>query len=303
MSVCAELTQVTKRLGASDVIHDMSLTLPMGECAALIGHNGAGKTTIMKLMLGLAHPTSGTIRVFDQAPAAARTRGLIGFLPENVAFSQALTGEELLAFYARLKGLASSGAKLLERVGLGEASRRPVRTYSKGMRQRLGLAQALIGSPRFLLFDEPTTALDAALKDSFRGILCELRERGVTVLLSSHVLTEIEGHTDRLVILRNGRIIAEGPIEALQAEAKLPIRIWLSTSEAPDLQQPPAWLRLVQHWKADGRTLELFVARRDKVAVLGAILQAGLSIEDIEISPPSLDQLYAHFAHGRSVAP
>ena len=132
----------------------------------------------------------------------------MGFLPENVAFSPSLTGRELLGFYARLKrAQAGDRDRLLAQVGLEEAADRRVATYSKGMRQRLGLAQALIGRPRLLLFDEPTTGLDPLLRQSFYGLVRELGEGGATVLLSSHALTEIEERAERVLIMHRGRIV------------------------------------------------------------------------------------------------
>jgi Cu-processing system ATP-binding protein len=190
-----EVERVTKRFGAVEAVRGVSFDLPEGRTVALVGHNGAGKTTLLKMMLGLIRPSQGCIRVLGEDPAsgafAARRR--LGFLPENVSFNAALTCRETLSFYARLKREpATSVPKLLDRVGLSAAADRRVGTYSKGMRQRLGLAQALLGEPRVLLLDEPTTGLDPALRQSFYEIVQGLRDRGATVFLSSHALTELE---------------------------------------------------------------------------------------------------------------
>ena len=152
-----------RRYGALTALTAVSLDGVPGECLALVGHNGAGKTTLMKLLLGLVRPSEGTVRTW--APTRLRpratTRFQLGFLPETIAFDAAMTGREVLAFYARLKRLAPRTAEpLLERVGLAAAAGHRVGTYRKGMRQRLGLAQALLGRPRLLLLDEPTTGLD-----------------------------------------------------------------------------------------------------------------------------------------------
>src|SRR4051794_23677343 len=187
---------VSRRFGKLWAVRDVDLALQPGTCVGLVGHNGAGKSTIIKMMLGLLRPTRGTVRVLGEDPAdgKAAPRQALGYLPENLALQPGMTGAETLAFYARLKGQAlRRNADLLERVGLTGAAHRRVGTYSKGMRQRLGLAQALLGSPRALLLDEPTTGLDPALRRSFYAILHELRDEGAAILLSSHALTELEG--------------------------------------------------------------------------------------------------------------
>ncbi|RTM07288.1 MAG: ABC transporter ATP-binding protein, partial [Bradyrhizobiaceae bacterium] len=157
MTSTVRVSDVTKAYGRVEAVRDASFTLDQGELVALIGHNGAGKTTLMKLMLGLIRPSKGAIEVLGDNPAAGEFAGRrqLGYLPENVSFDPALTGRETQAFYARLKREPVAKAQeLLDAVGLGAASRRRVSTYSKGMRQRLGLAQALLGQPRVLLLDE-----------------------------------------------------------------------------------------------------------------------------------------------------
>src|SRR5579859_627099 len=210
MTDCAAtLEGVTKLYGRQAAVEAVDLVLRPGETLALAGHNGAGKSTLIKLMLGLIRPTQGRLAVLGQDPAAggaASARLEIGYLPENVAFDPAMTGAETLAFYARLKRQpVARNAELLERVGIAKAAAQRVGTYSKGMRQRLGLAQALLGTPRLLLLDEPTSGLDPALRQSFYEIVRALRDQGAAVLLSSHALTEIEAQVDRIVIMNRGR--------------------------------------------------------------------------------------------------
>ena len=160
----------------------VDLQLNPGESVALVGHNGAGKTTLMKLMLGLIRPSAGYVRVLGEDPVASasvRSRNGVGFLPETIAFNASMTGAEVITFFARLKGVPKAeGRDLLARVGLSDAAGQRVGTYSKGMRQRLGLAQALLGSPRVLLLDEPTTGLDPQLRQNFYAIVSDLRDAG-----------------------------------------------------------------------------------------------------------------------------
>jgi Cu-processing system ATP-binding protein len=298
MSATVELRNVSKRYGTIEAVQDVSFELPAGETVALVGHNGAGKTTLLKLMLGLAHPTAGTITVLGEDPAqgqfAARRR--LGYLPENVAFNAALTGREILSFYARLKGEPVAKAlPLLDRVGLGAASARRVGTYSKGMRQRLGLAQALIGEPRVLLLDEPTTGLDPALRLSFYEIVQELRDRGATIVLSSHALTELEERADRVIIMNRGIMVANGSINDLRRIAHLPTKIRLTVANG-GAGAARDWLGSVENWRqVNGHVVELDAAPEQKIAVLRRATEKGAPVEDIDIVPPTLDELYAHF--------
>src|SRR3954471_22444560 len=239
-----ELEGVAKRYGAVQAVRDVTFSLPQGARVALVGHNGAGKTTLMKLMLGLIRPSAGRLRVLGEDPAAgvAGARQRLGWLPENVSFNPSLTGREILRFFARLKGERTTLAdELLERVGLPEAARRRVGGYSKGMRQRLGLAQAMLGSPRALLLDEPASGLDPALRRSFYAILHELRDEGAAILLSSHALTELEGEVDRVIVMNSGHKLADGEIQALRdlsgLRPRLRVRLPAPVTGTNDWQQ------------------------------------------------------------------
>lgn len=298
MTGTVEIQNVVKRFGKVEAVRDVSFSLPEGETVALVGHNGAGKTTLMKLMLGLIRPTSGSIMVLGDDPAAGEfaARRRLGYLPENVSFNAALTGRETLAFYARLKREPSqSVAPLLDRVGLTDAADRRVGTYSKGMRQRLGLAQALLGEPRVLLLDEPTTGLDPALRHSFYEIVDELRRRGATVLLSSHALTELEERAGRVIIMNRGIKVADGTLDELRRIARLPIRIRLKVTEA-GLANVPNWLGPVGEWRRiNGHTVEIDASPERKIEVLRRATGEGAPVEDLDVVPPTLDELYAHF--------
>ena len=284
------------------VLDGVSFTLPEGLCVALIGHNGAGKTTLMKLVLGLIRPTRGRIEVLGADPATANKgfRRQLGFLPENVAFHDEISGADTLAFFARLKGVTpKETAKLLERVGLTHAAGRRVKTYSKGMRQRLGLAQALLGAPRLLLLDEPTTGLDPVLRQEFFQIIRELTQQGTTVLLSSHVLTELEARTDLAAILRGGRLAAFGDLETLRAEAGLPVTIRVK-GNAPAIagKLNGAFQKTIA---ADRSSIDIGCPPAKKMALLRTLSEFGDLCTDLEVSLPSLDDLYLHYS-GRSIS-
>lgn len=293
--VIAALSGVTRRFGRQVAVCEVDLTLRAGECVGLVGHNGAGKSTMIKMMLGLLRPHAGSVRVLGDDPAAAgsaRDRGRLGYLPENVALYPSLTGAETLAFFARLKRQpVGRNAALLDLVGIGEAAHRRVSTYSKGMRQRLGLAQALLGEPRVLLLDEPTTGLDPALRQHFYAILRDLRAQGAMVLLSTHALAELEGQVDRVVVMNRGRKVADGDLSALRALAGIRPRIRLRLSRAPRavVNGPDAWARWT---RLSDDCLELSCDEDDVAAVLGGLPP---SARDVEILRPSLDELYASF--------
>ncbi|TWB59496.1 Cu-processing system ATP-binding protein [Nitrospirillum viridazoti] len=296
------IDQVTKIYGARPALTEVSLHLDPGQCVALVGHNGAGKSTLIKLMLGLIRPTHGQVRLLGEDPAgahAARLRRAVGYLPENLAFHPSLTGRETLDFYARLKGVAHAGnTDLLARVGLeAEAARRRVGTYSKGMRQRLGLAQALLGQPKVLFLDEPTTGLDPALRQVFYEIVQELRAAGVTVLLSSHALTELEGQTDRIIVMNRGVKIADGTLADLRHLADLPVRIQATGAPAGAVADALGTLGQVS---TNGHAVECRCAGGDKVAVLRRL--TSLPLADIAVMEPSLDELYAHFLRREQAA-
>jgi Cu-processing system ATP-binding protein len=292
-----EINHVSKRYGRIEAVSDVSLMLGAGEITALVGHNGAGKTTLLKLMLGLALPSMGSVRVLGDDPAAGefKARQRVGYLPENVSFNTALTGREILSFYARLKReRVSKSFELLDRVGLGGASTRRIATYSKGMRQRLGLAQALIGEPAVLLLDEPTTGLDPALRQSFYEIMQSLRDRGATIILSSHALAELGERADRLLIMSKSRLVAQGSLDELRRIAKLPAKIRLTMAgETAPIEN---WLRKGETChRVNGHIVEIEAEPEHKMELLRRATETSSALTDIEVKPTTLDELYAHF--------
>jgi ABC-2 type transport system ATP-binding protein len=210
-----------KRYGAVEALTGVDLEVHRGELVGLLGPNGAGKSTLVKIACGLVRPTGGTARIHGQPPAAPHARRRLGYLAELFRFPGWYTADELLALHQRL-ARADRGpeerTELLQLVGLEDAATRPIDTMSKGMQQRLGIAQALIGAPDLLLLDEPTSALDPAGRRTVRALLEELKNRGVAVLLNSHLLSEIELVCDRVAIISGGRLVAEGtPAELTRA--------------------------------------------------------------------------------------
>jgi Cu-processing system ATP-binding protein len=290
--------KVSKHFGRVKALREVSFALPAGELVALAGPNGAGKTTLMKLILGLIRPSGGTIQILGEDPAACSltTRRQLGYLPENVAFNDALTGRETLWFYARLKKeRVETSLSLLERVGLASAAWRRVATYSKGMRQRLGLAQALLGNPRALLLDEPTSGLDPAFRERFYELIRELRDRGTTVLLSSHALTELEERADRIIIMKEGILVANATLGELRRETQLPSRIVLTLADAASADRAAELARGPSMRRINPHVVEFLCPERDTVDLVRRLVEDGSGLADLEVVPPGLDELYAHF--------
>ncbi|VDC19911.1 ABC transporter ATP-binding protein [Pseudogemmobacter humi] len=294
MTSTLTISALTKRFGPVEALTDVSLTLAPGQRVALLGHNGAGKSTLMKILLGLIPYDAGEVTVCGALPGSATARVQVAYLPENAAFHPALTGEEQIRHYLRLRGEAPSQAMdLLARVGLAHAARRRIGTYSKGMRQRVGLAQTLIGQPRLLVLDEPTSGLDPVSRRDFYALLDGLAAGGTSILLSSHVLTEVEARTDRILILSKGRLVAEGTLTDLRREAALPVAI--TVTPAADYQDSLASALPGAVPGPDG-TLHLTCGQSEKLAVLARITGLGARVQDVDVIPPSLEDIYSHFS-------
>jgi ABC-2 type transport system ATP-binding protein len=201
-------------------VKDLTLTVEAGRVYGLLGPNGSGKSTTMKIVLGLVSPTSGKTEIFGRNSTEVESREDVGFLPENPYFYKFLTGEETLLFYGKLCGLRGAKLKqrakeLLQLVGLENAANRRIGGYSKGMLQRIGLAQALVQEPRLLVLDEPTAGVDPAGSREIRDLILALKQRGITVLLCSHLLSQVQEICDRIGILHEGRLVREGALDQL----------------------------------------------------------------------------------------
>jgi Cu-processing system ATP-binding protein len=293
MTSTLKISALTKRFAEVAALTEVSLTVAAGERVALLGHNGAGKSTMMKIILGLIPATAGQVEVCGAAPGSAGARRQVAYLPENAAFHPALTGLEQMRHYLSLRGESPSKAmELLEQVGLGPAARRRIGTYSKGMRQRVGLAQTLIGTPRLLVLDEPTSGLDPVSRRDFYALLDGLAERGASILLSSHALTEVEARTDRILILSKGRMVAEGSLADLRRRADLPVM--LQVTPRPGAGEAVAAALPGAEPRADG--LVLSCGQGEKLAMLARIAALGDLVADLDVAPPSLEDLYSHFS-------
>ena len=313
-----ELDQVCKTFGSVEALRGVSLSVAPGEMIGLIGHNGAGKSTLFKLMLGLLTASKGSVRVqgVDTASSAFRqVRRRIGYLPETFVTYDNLSGLEVLQLFADLKKVPRSAcAGVLEQVGLSQAAERRVHTYSKGMRQRLGFAQALLGDPALIFLDEPTNGLDPEGIADFYATLRAVRARGATIVITSHILAEIQERVDRLLILQSGRVASQGTLAQLRAQVVLPSTIVatlrpgvaeqaetaLAAALAPlpdtawGLAQGPDHAFAAGSAMAPaGQQLTIACPSGQKMAVLSAL--AGLAL-DVSIHEPTLEQLF--LGHG-----
>jgi len=207
-------------------VNKLGLKVRRGEVFGLLGPNGSGKSTTMKLLLGLLFPTSGYIRILGRPPRDVRVKNRIGFLPEETYLYPYLDARETLDFFGRLNRIPRADRRrrvgaLIEMVGLASARRRPLKEYSKGMARRIGLAQALINDPELVLLDEPTTGLDPLGTREVKNLILELRKRGKTILMCSHLLADVQDVCDRIGVLYAGRLWVVGPVEELLAREQL----------------------------------------------------------------------------------
>src|SRR5689334_7220479 len=217
-----ETAALRKVYGSKIAVDDLTLQVPRGEVFGFLGPNGAGKSTSVKMLLGLVAPSSGDARVLGRPPSDSVAMARVGFLPEHFRFHEWLQASELLDLHGRLYGMDAPRrrkriADLLEQVGLAEHARRPISGFSKGMLQRIGLAQALLNDPELVFLDEPTSALDPFGRMLVRGLLRDLKARGTTVFLNSHLLGEVEATCDRVSFIKAGRVLRTIALHDLHA--------------------------------------------------------------------------------------
>ena len=286
-----QIEQASKTRGKLRVLDAVSLSVAPGERVALLGHNGAGKSTLIKAILGLTPLSAGRIHVDGAKPGSASARAATAFLPEAVSFHPALTGREQLTLFSRLARAGADVPALLSRVGLADALDRRIGTYSKGMRQRLGLAQVLLGRPRVALLDEPTSGLDPISRQDLYDIIDELAGQGTAVLIASHALTEVEARTDRIAILRRGVLVADDTLAGLSARAGLPIRLRIRAREDAGAIAEQTGGRRV-----NGASVEILCSPAEKMEALRRVAAMGEAVTDIDITPPRLEDLYRHYA-------
>jgi ABC-2 type transport system ATP-binding protein len=260
-----------KRFGRVEALAGVDLRVEPGQLVGLLGPNGAGKSTLVKIACGLVRASAGTVEVAGAPAGSARARRSLGYLAELFRFPAWMSADEVLTLHQKLAGSAGGPAEriaLLELVGLPEARRTRVAAMSKGMQQRLGIAQALVGSPPLLLLDEPTSALDPAGRRVVRGLLEELRARGASVLLNSHLLTEIELVCDHVVIVDHGRVVAAGTPDELRRQGGVEVETGSGTKLFADAR------------------------RGDVPRIVRELVAAGEDVYDVRVVASSLEDVY-----------
>ena len=262
---------VHKRYGATLALDGVGLDVQEGELVGLLGPNGAGKSTLVKIACGLVHAGSGRVEVCGVPAGSPAARAALGYLAELFRFPGWSTADELLVLHQKLTGSIGGErerTELLELVGLEDARDRRVEAMSKGMQQRLGIAQALVGSPRLLLLDEPTSALDPAGRRTVRALLEELRRRGVAVLLNSHLLSEVELVCDRVTIISKGRVVAAGTPAELARPGGVEVDVEGGTRRYPD------------------------AAREDAPRIVADLVAAGERVYGVRVVRATLEEVY-----------
>jgi ABC-2 type transport system ATP-binding protein len=269
--VALAVSDLCKSYGSTEALRGVSLEVREGELFGLLGPNGAGKSTLVKIACGLVRPTSGSASVAGARAGSSDAQRALGYLAELFRFPDWLSADELLVLHQRLaesSGGAQERARLLELVGLTEFAERRVGAMSKGMQQRLGIAQAMVGSPRVLALDEPTSALDPAGRRMVRRLLEELRSRGVSVLLNSHLLSEVELVCDRVAIIDRGEVVAAGT----PAELSRPGGVEVTT--------------------ARGRRVFAAASREDAPRIVRDLVAAGEEVYEVRVLTSSLEDAY-----------
>ncbi|HEX9708418.1 MAG TPA: ABC transporter ATP-binding protein [Candidatus Thermoplasmatota archaeon] len=291
---------LSKSFDGLQAVDDLSFEVERGEVFGFLGPNGAGKSTTIKMVLGLVQADGGAVEILgrDLAREPHEIKRRLGYLPERVAFYNNLTALQTLEFYARLKGHGREGLRdLLASVGLQEFADKRVGTFSKGMAQLLGVAQALIGEPELLILDEPTTGLDPNWARQVKDRVKEVNARGTTVFFSSHILSEVQELAGRVAILSRGRLVALDSVSHLQAAAsrkpQLRLTIGAARRQAMELL---ARLPGVEDLHEEGFEVVLSCAPETRTQVLAALANGGVAVQDFRTVDASLEDVFLQYA-------
>ncbi len=294
MSV-VQIKDLVKHYGKVEALKGVSLTVEKGEIYGLLGRNGAGKTTMIKILLSIVQPTSGEARLFDYQTGSVEARKRVGYLPEDHRFPDYHNAYSLLDFYGALYGMASAERKkrtreVLEIVDLVENGQRKIRTYSKGMKQRVGLAQAMLHDPDVYFLDEPTDGVDPIGRKEIRDVLVQLKDRGKTIFVNSHILREVELITSRVSIIEEGRIIKSGTVADLTQVQNI-FDITIEGDARPYLKEMVPLVKAVR--PVDGG-LEVHMKENDLNidVVIDFLRNKGVSIRGVTQRKESLEEVF-----------
>lgn len=292
-----QLVDITKDFKQVRAVDALSMEIQTGEALGLVGPNGSGKSTLLKIMLGMIKPSSGQVLIDGDKLSEKgwkQFRKQTGYMPERISFYENLTGTETLRLFARIKG-AEEGRmdNIIRRILPDDAMKRRVGEYSKGMRQRLNLAQTLLSDPDLLILDEPTSGLDPIGTKEFYNILDEVRMRKkLTVILSSHILAEIEDKTDRVAVIKNGLLKAIGRLEDLYKGLKLPLWIAITMNTKDDVIENILRSEGALDCGYKNGYLIASVPREKKLQIISAIMEKKDRFIDFSIREPSLEEVF-----------
>jgi ABC-2 type transport system ATP-binding protein len=303
-----ELDGVTKRFGDVTAVSDLDLTVSEGEVFGFLGPNGAGKSTTINMLLDFVRPTSGSATVlgYDAHEESKTIRERTGVLPEGYDVYERLTGREHVEFVIESKDADDDPEALLERVGVADAMDRRAGGYSKGMKQRLVLAMALVDDPDLLILDEPTTGLDPNGARKMRELVLEESDRGATVFFSSHILGQVEAVCDTVGILQDGELIAKDTVEGLRSATQGDVKLVVTVADAAELDGVVDEIRAlpsVSSVTVTGDQVVVACESGAKMAVLNAFEDAGVTVDDFETEEASLEDLFSAYTEQQEVAP
>ena len=297
-----------KAYGPVQAVDGLTLEIQEGEIYGLLGPNGSGKTTTILILLGLTEPSGGEVRVagFNPTREALKVKRIVGYLPENVGFYEDLTARENLRYIARLNGIPDSDSKariqeVLEQVGLSDVADRPVGTYSRGMRQRLGIADVLIKRPKLAILDEPTTGIDPEGASQMLDMIVEMRrEQGLTILLSSHLLHQVQRVCDRVGIMHRGKLVVEGTVDELGAKSsgegvELEVQV---RGAGPELLAALEALEGVREVTSEDGRLRISCDRDVRGQIARTILEHGAELQELRRRVFTLEEIYLRYFQG-----
>lgn len=277
-----------------EALRKISFDVYAGEVFGIVGHNGAGKTTTIKILTGLMKASGGEVKLFGKPVEDAKIRLRLGYLPEGPYFYEHLNIYELLRYYGNLHNLDARtirerSAELIERVGLSHASSRPIKSYSKGMRQRAGLAQALINNPDLIILDEPQSGLDPIGRKEVRDLIFQLKEQGKTIIFSSHILPDVEAVCDRIALFAQGRVVQQGALHEIMDRRTTSIEVLVTQIDKSDCVTLPSLKRL------DERATSLYLyfsPEQDLMDVLSKLKALGGQIKSVTPVREALEEVF-----------
>ncbi len=309
MGLIVETRNLCKYYNGVKAVDNLNLQVNQGEIYGFLGPNGAGKTTTILMLLGLTEPTSGEVRVhgYNSTREPLKVKRLTGYLPESVGFYEDLTARENLRYIARLNGIPDRKSnrlieQVLERVGLLEVADWEVRKFSRGMKQRLGIADVLIKDPVFVILDEPTTGIDPEGASQILELIARMsREQGMTVLLSSHLLHQVQRICDRVGIINQGRLVAEGSVDKLGLEVigkgKVMLEVRVSRL-TPELLKSLKQIDGVSEVDSSGNLLRLRCSRDLRAEVSRKVMESGSELLELRGRDYSLEEIYLRYFQG-----